>query len=687
MQDSPRDNGKIPSSRSKISKPLIRSGKAFETLGIYPHISKIFRAIEDEACQVINVFAPTGMGKSVGLSAFYYINNMKSVINRQMYFSIPTVLGVQKMYGYLSENFPTDNIGFSANRQHSKNFKKAEVCLYTTQSLTNILMGMYSETNDMSDVFIVIDEAHHPSYENFVLMKYCDWLISCGKKIRVLITTATPNFSEFPNLKPHHTFNIEGETKGIRICYSDENPFLPTEKRGEFMVDMEKIMDMTIKTLDRALTEHVVGHLLVFVPGEPEGTRCAESAAQILRHHRNVDYHVLCSNLSKEDMMKITDGEIAGRRKVIFSTNIAESSVTINNLVIVIDMLLQKERILKQNKGCAEPVPVIMTNVIPLDSSIQRRGRVGRTQFGYYYPLCNETFIGHMKLHNEPVYHFNDKLGSVMNFMCNGLPANEILTLTSGEYKKIIEILTRYDLFCFETNKIKANGELVTRLSLQIDIALFLINFCKDKSYHDCLIPIALISLITAKETVSTIFYFSPEERRQMKVQEKAAVIHAKCEKHMGDDSFFDGLIKLLAEYKSSGKPIGEWCLQYSLNAKFFKTCLSTFDRLSKELKPEVKVVQWNEDWTELSKLFETNAYDYREIYENLRLVFPMVLQHKQKDIYVSGDGVEYQLESIRLSQDWPRIITPVSIYSFVTQSKGKGGASSVIHNIVSLGF
>lgn len=686
MQDSVVDNGKISSSRSKISKPIVRTSKPFETLGIYPHISKIFAAIEDEACQVINVFAPTGMGKSVGLSAFYYINNMKKVIKRQMYFSIPTVLGVQKMFSYLTDKFPTDNIGFSANRQHSKNHKKAEVCLYTTQSLINHLVKMYSETNDMLDVFIVIDEAHHTSYENFVLMKYCDWLISRGKKIRVLITTATPNFSEFPNLKPNAIFSIEGESKGIEICYSHENPFLSTSKRGEFVVDMEKAMDQTIKILNRALTERDTGHVLVFVPGEPEGTRCAESAAQILSHHRNIDYHVLCSNLSKDDMMKITEGEVVGRRKVIFSTNIAESSVTINNLVVVIDMLLHKERVLKQNK-IGEAIPVIMTNVIPLDSSIQRRGRVGRTQFGYYYPLCDETFIRQMKCHTEPVYHINDKLSSIMNFMCNDLPANDILTLTSGEYEKIIEILTKYDLYCFESNKIKANGELVTRLSLQIDQALFLINFCKDKSYHDCLIPIALISLITAKETVPNIFYFSVDERRKLRVHEKMALIHSRCEKHLGDDTFFDGLIKLIADYKSSGKPIGEWCGQYSLNAKFFKTCLTIFDRLTKELKPEVKPAQWNEDWTELSKLFETNAYNYREIYENLHLVFPMVLQHKREDIYIDRDGTEYQLESLRLSQNWPKTITPVSIYSFMTQHKVKGVTSNIIRNIVSLGF
>jgi hypothetical protein len=105
-------------------------------------------------------------------------------------------------------------------------------------------------------------------------------------------------------------------------------------------------------------------------------------------------------------------------------------------------------------------------------------------------------------------------------------------------------------------------------------------------------------------------------------------------------------------------------------------------------LKPEIKVGQWNEDWTELCKLFETNSYNYREIYENLHMVFPIVLEHKREDIYVDGEGIEYQLESLRLSENCPKTITPVSIYSFmITYTKGKGGASNVIRNIVSLGF
>ena len=676
---------KIPSSRSNKSTAIVRSGKSLEGLGIYPYIDEIFSAIRDETKQVLNVFAPTGMGKSVGISAFWYINNMRKEIGRQMFFSIPTVLGVRKMHTFLTGNFKTDNIGFSANRQHSKNHKKAEVCLYTTQSLTNHLMSLYSTENDMSDVFVVIDEAHHPSFENHVLMKYCDWLISKGKKLRVLITTATPNFSDYPNLKPSCVFDIKGESKGIEICYAESSLYIPSTKKGEFIVELDKAIEKTVGILKKALTERLDGHVLVFVPGEPEGIRCMELASHTIQSD-DVEFHVLCSNLSNDDMLKITEEE-TGKRKVIFSTNIAESSVTIKNLTVVIDMLLQKERVVHHSSTGGTPTLVISTTVVPLDSSIQRRGRVGRTQFGYYYPICDQHFFTLMRPHNVPVYHLNEKLSSVMNFFCSKLPADEILQLDPMEFETILEILRHHDLFCFETNTIKPNGQQISRLNLPIDTAIFLIEYCNKRSYLDCLVPIALISLVSSREIVSSMFYFSPAERKSMTADDKFNAIAVKCQKFAGNDLFFDSLIRAWADYKSSKISLGEWCQAHSLNGKFFKTAMTMFDRLCKELKPDVSVADWNTAWVELSELFSTNNYDYTEIYQYLRKAYPLVLKHKTADTYVDDDGAEYQLDKLRMNTGFPPTLSVVSVYSFIVQKKVKGGTSNVLRNIISFAF
>lgn len=684
MENNIANIDKISSSRSKKPTAIVRSGKSLEGLGIYPYIDEIFSAIRDETKQVLNVFAPTGMGKSVGISAFWYIYNMRKEIGRQMFFSIPTVLGVRKMYSFLTGKFKTDNIGFSANRQHSRSHKKAEICLYTTQSLTNHLMSLHSAGNDMSDVFVVIDEAHHPSYENHVLMKYCDWLISQGKKLRVLITTATPNFSDYPNLKPSCVFDIKGESKGIEICYAESSPYVPSAKRGQFVVDIDVAIEKTVGILKRALSERE-GHVLVFVPGEPEGIRCMELASQNIQSD-DVEFHVLCSNLSNEDMLKITEEE-TGKRKVIFSTNIAESSVTIKNLTVVVDMLLQKERVLHQNVQGGSPALVISTTVVPMDSSIQRRGRVGRTQFGYYYPICDEIFFTLMRPHNVPVYHLNEKLNSVMNFFCNKLPAEEILQMDPKEFEKIVEILSKHDLYCFETNTIKPNGQQISRLNLPIDTAIFLVEYCDKHGYLDCLVPIALISLVSARDMVSSIFYFTPIERKTMTANEKSAAIAGRCQKFVSRDLFFDSLIRAWASYKSSDKSISDWCTTHSLNGRFFKTAMTIFDRLCKELKPDVSIANWNAAWIELSQLFCTNDLDYTEIHQCLKKAYPLILKHKKTDIYIDDDGVEYQLDKLRMTNIYPPTISVVSIYSYLSTKKVKGTTSNVQRNIISFAF
>lgn len=693
MKNNITNINKISSSRSK--KPtIVRSGKSLEGLGIYPYIDEIFNAIRDESMQVINVFAPTGMGKSVGISAFWYINNMHKEIGRRMFFSIPTVIGVRKMHTFLTEKFTTDNIGYSANRQHSNNYKKAEVCLYTTQSLTNHLMLMYNTHNDMSDVFVVIDEAHHTSYENQVLMKYCDWLISHKKKLRVLITTATPNFSNYINMKPSIVFNIQGEsndsfadslTKKIEICYAESSPYIPSAKHGQFIIDIDNAIIQTVNTLKKALCEHKDGHVLIFVPGEPEGVRCMEVASQNIQSD-DIEFHMLCSNLSDDDMLKITEKE-NGKRKVIFSTNIAESSITINNLTVVVDMLLQKERVLHQNALAVSPALVISTNVIPIDSSIQRRGRVGRTQVGYYYPICDQHFFTMMRSQNVPVYHLNDKLNSAMNFLCNKLPADDILQLDPDEFKVIMEILRKHDLFCFETNTIKPNGQQISRMNLPIDTAIFLIEYCNKRSYLDCLVPIALISMVSARDMVSSIFYFSPIERTTMNINDKYVAIVARCQQFAGRDLFFDSLIRAWASYKSSDKPLSEWCLSHSFNTRFFKTSMNIFNRLCKELKPDVSIANWNDAWIELSQLFCTNDLDYTEIYQYLKQSYPLVLKHKKGDTYIDNDGTEYQLDKLRITNIYPQTISVVSVYSYLSTKKVKGITNNVQRNIISFAF
>lgn len=89
------------------------------------------------------------------------------------------------------------------------------------------------------------------------------------------------------------------------------------------------------------------------------------------------------SNIPMMDQKAIFQQPPAGVRKIVLATNIAETSITVNDIVHVVDSGLHKEERydLKTKVSCLETVWVSRANVI------QRRGRAGRCQSGFAYHL------------------------------------------------------------------------------------------------------------------------------------------------------------------------------------------------------------------------------------------------------------------------------------------------------------
>mmetsp|Transcript_7082 Transcript_7082/g.12665 ORF Transcript_7082/g.12665 Transcript_7082/m.12665 type:complete len:1750 (-) Transcript_7082:83-5332(-) len=128
------------------------------------------------------------------------------------------------------------------------------------------------------------------------------------------------------------------------------------------------------------------GSILVFLPGWAEiksvmerllGTPQAE-ALWVLPLH---------STLAKEDQQKIFQHPPEGKTKVILSTNIAESSVTIDDVLIVVDAGLMREL----SYDPVRRLSTLETVWVSQSSSIQRKGRAGRVRNGKCYRLFSRT--------------------------------------------------------------------------------------------------------------------------------------------------------------------------------------------------------------------------------------------------------------------------------------------------------
>ncbi|HSP07334.1 MAG TPA: helicase-related protein, partial [Acidobacteriota bacterium] len=119
----------------------------------------------------------------------------------------------------------------------------------------------------------------------------------------------------------------------------------------------------------------VHGHILVFLPGAAEIRRTAERLEDLARTH-DCDLLELRSETPIDQQRRVF--EESGRRKIILATNVAETSITIDGVVAVVDCGLAKIPAHDPWSG----LPLLQTKPISQASCIQRAGRAGRTAPG-----------------------------------------------------------------------------------------------------------------------------------------------------------------------------------------------------------------------------------------------------------------------------------------------------------------
>ena len=145
----------------------------------------------------------------------------------------------------------------------------------------------------------------------------------------------------------------------------------------------------------KALSENPDGHVLVFLPGVAE-IRRARKACEKFHRPGQVELFDLHGSLS----LKVQRQALAKTncRKVIFSTNIAETSLTIDGVRAVVDSGLVRESRFHQQRGTSS---LVMCNISQA-SAIQRSGRAGRTQEGTCYRLYTRQGYGRFSAYDTP---------------------------------------------------------------------------------------------------------------------------------------------------------------------------------------------------------------------------------------------------------------------------------------------
>ena len=206
--------------------------------------------------------------------------------------------------------------------------------------------------------------------------------------LKVLLMSATlngPALCEFLNAAP--LLSSEGRQYPVSIHYQKANP------RGR-QGPRDLVADICV-AVQAACAQHQ-GSILVFLPGQGEIRRCAERLTSLLSDA--VDIAPLYGNLSLDAQRLAIAPAAEGRRKVVLATNIAESSLTIEGINVVIDSGLERGLQFDPRNATSR----LSTRRISTASADQRAGRAGRLGPGVCYRLWTESEHAELAEHSRP---------------------------------------------------------------------------------------------------------------------------------------------------------------------------------------------------------------------------------------------------------------------------------------------
>ena len=186
------------------------------------------------------------------------------------------------------------------------------------------------------------------------------------------------------------------DLESIKSIKKKIDDFEPQSESAEFEQAQWEICIELLKHIDETEREEMnKNSVLIFAPGFYEINRVYNAIRKYVEHEPAVKYSVMRVHSilprDKMDIWELMQEPPPGTRKVIISTNICESSITIPDVVHVIDFCLTKF----QNKCERTNLVSLTLGWASQESCDQRKGRAGRTRAGTCYRLLPKQFFMH----------------------------------------------------------------------------------------------------------------------------------------------------------------------------------------------------------------------------------------------------------------------------------------------------
>ncbi len=355
---------------TKKDGPQRKIVAGMRTIGLGLPVEEVLHdlAVALEQARAAVLEAPPGAGKTT-LVPLFLLEQMRQVSGKIIMLEprrMAARAAASRMADLLGEK-PGETVGYAM--RFERRIGKATRIEVLTEGLFTRRLQQDPELRDVA--LVIFDEFHERSLDADLALTLClDTKTAIRPDLMLLVMSAT----------------LESEALSD---YLDEAPIVrssgrsfPVETRYRPNGRETHLTDHVAMIVREALNdEH--GSILAFLPGVGEIRRVAEQ----LTAPPGVEIFQLHGGLGRDQQLRAIAPSPEGRRKIVLTTNIAETSLTIDGVTVVVDAGLERRQVYSPRTGMSrlETVPISRA------SADQRRGRAGRTAPGICYRLWPEA--------------------------------------------------------------------------------------------------------------------------------------------------------------------------------------------------------------------------------------------------------------------------------------------------------
>ncbi|KAI0553563.1 P-loop containing nucleoside triphosphate hydrolase protein [Xylaria curta] len=576
----------------------------------------LLRVIRDN--QVVIVVGETGSGKTTQLTQFLYEDGYgkQGMIGCTQPRRV-AAMSVAKRVAEEMEVKLGSTVGYAIRFEDCTS--KDTVIKYMTDGV--LLRESLNERDLDRYSCVIMDEAHERALNTDVLLGLFNKILQRRRDLKLIVTSATMNskrFSDFFGGAPE--FIIPGRTFPVDI-----------------MFHRSPVEDYVDQAVQQVLSIHVsmgAGDILVFMTGQED-----------------IDILPIYSQMPADLQAKIFDRAPPGVRKCIVATNIAETSLTVDGIMYVVDAGYSKMKVYNPRMG----MDTLQITPISQANAGQRAGRAGRTGPGRAFRLFTEkAFKDELYIQTIPEIQRTNLSNTVL--LLKSLGVRDLLDFDFMDPPPQDTITTSmFDLWALgaldNLGELTELGAKMNAFPMDPSLAKLLIM---SEEYGCSEEMVTIVSMLS----VPNVFY-RPKER-----QEES---DAAREKFFVPESDHLTYLHVYSQWKSNGYSDG-WCTRHFLHPKSLRRAKEIRDQLLDIMKMQkMQMISCGTDWDIIRKCICSGYYHQaakvKGIGEYINLRTSVTVQlHPTSALYGLGflpDYVVYH-ELILTSKEYMSTVTSV---------------------------